>query len=349
MKRICVFTAIIAAVTLGTQVAQTSAPSVVVIDLGTLGGTGSTAYAINAGGQVVGQSTLAPNAVGVIATHAFSWTAKGGMIDLGSLSAPVNGSEFHSVAQAVNDAGQVVGFSYVFASPNQHDIHAFSWTAKDGMIDLGTLGGTYSNAFGVNATGQVVGVSYIEDSMRAFIWTAESGMMDLGTLGGTLASASAINDRGQVVGCSTTAGDADTHAFLWTAERGMIDLGMTSGCGTQMWFGPLVNARGQVVVDGFFWTATHGVRGLGTLGGNWTDARAVNAGGHVTGSSHLPGNTDQHAFFWTAKDGMIDLGTLAGRDSHGWAINDKDRVVGSSYTVYPDQAPHAFSWTPRRA
>ena len=60
MKRICVFTAIIAAVTLGTQVAQTSAPSVVVIDLGTLGGTGSTAYAINAGGQVVGQSTLAP-------------------------------------------------------------------------------------------------------------------------------------------------------------------------------------------------------------------------------------------------------------------------------------------------
>ena len=42
----------------------------------------------------------------------------------------------------------------------------------------------------------------------------------------------------------------------------------------------------------------------------------------MTGSSYLPGNTDQHAFFWTAKDGMIDLGTLAGRDSHGWAIND---------------------------
>ena len=80
------------------------------------------------------------------------------MIDLGSLSV-VNGSEFPSVAQAVNDAGQVVGFAYVSFLQTGHDVHAFSWTAKDGMIDLGTLGGTYSNALAVNATGQVVGTS----------------------------------------------------------------------------------------------------------------------------------------------------------------------------------------------
>ena len=69
-------------------------------------------------------------------------------------------------------------------------------------------------------------------------------------------------------------------------KGGMIDLGIREvNCG---WRGdPVVSARGKVVADGFSWTATNGVRGLGTLGGNFgeIDARAVNAGGSVTGTS----------------------------------------------------------------
>ena len=50
------------------------------IDLGTLGGDGSVARAVNASGQVVGDSATADGT-----SHAFSWTAAGGMIDLGTL------------------------------------------------------------------------------------------------------------------------------------------------------------------------------------------------------------------------------------------------------------------------
>ena len=69
------------------------------IDLGTLGGGSSIAYAVNDLGQVVGTSFDA----GV--SHAFSWTSADGMIALGTLG----GSS--SYAQALNDRGQVVGFS----------------------------------------------------------------------------------------------------------------------------------------------------------------------------------------------------------------------------------------------
>jgi uncharacterized membrane protein len=37
--------------------------------------------------------------------------------------------------------------------------HAFSWTEKDGMVDLGTLGGTLSSAVAVNDRGALFGYS----------------------------------------------------------------------------------------------------------------------------------------------------------------------------------------------
>jgi probable HAF family extracellular repeat protein len=53
------------------------------------------------------------------------------------------------------------------------------------MQDLGTLGGSYSWAYGVSADGAVVvGRAYNAVGYRAFRWTAAGGMQDLGTLGG---------------------------------------------------------------------------------------------------------------------------------------------------------------------
>ena len=57
---------------------------------------------------------------------------------------------------AVNERGQVVGSS---STAKDVESHAFSWTERDGMVDLGTLGGTSSTAEAVNAGGQVVGSS----------------------------------------------------------------------------------------------------------------------------------------------------------------------------------------------
>src|SRR2546421_15427 len=82
------------------------------------------------------------------------------------------------------------------------------------MEDLGTLGGSASYAYGMNAAGQVVGNSLTagNDSQHAFRWTG-GVMQDLGTLGGHSSEAYAINDAGQVAGHSATVGDASLHAF----------------------------------------------------------------------------------------------------------------------------------------
>jgi probable HAF family extracellular repeat protein len=85
------------------------------------------------------------------------------------------------------------------------------------MVDLGTLGGTFSEAIAVNARGQVVGGSNTigDTASHAFSWTAGGGMVDLGALpGGNQSGARAVNARGQVVGESfTSTGTID--AVLW--------------------------------------------------------------------------------------------------------------------------------------
>src|SRR5437667_12821486 len=93
---------VVAALLAGAAAASGGAagPAVTAIDLGTLGGNFSETLAMNASGQVVGESAVAPFGI-----HAFSWTQTGGMVDLGTL-----GGNF-STARAVNAAGQVVGAS----------------------------------------------------------------------------------------------------------------------------------------------------------------------------------------------------------------------------------------------
>lgn len=91
--------------------------------------------------------------------------AKGVTIqDLGTLGGT------SSLASAVNDRGQVVGFTYL---PNDTEVHAFSWTQAGGMVDLGTLGGTGSQANAVNASGQIIGWAFTADgASRAVLWQA---------------------------------------------------------------------------------------------------------------------------------------------------------------------------------
>ncbi len=85
-----------------------------------------------------------------------------------------------------------------------------------GMKDLGTLGGSFSQATSINQLGQVTGTAETSaGAMHAFLWTLAGGMQDLGTLGGTWSQARALNALGQVTGNAGTTTDA-WHAFLWT-------------------------------------------------------------------------------------------------------------------------------------
>ena len=124
-----------------------------VTDLGSLGGTGEGngifAHAINNEGQVVGYSDLRGNA----SFHAFLWTRATGMQDLGTLSGDLN-----SLANALNDAGDVVGVS-LDANFNPR---AFLWE-NGTMRDLNALIPADSPlqlllACGINSSGQIVGL-----------------------------------------------------------------------------------------------------------------------------------------------------------------------------------------------
>jgi probable HAF family extracellular repeat protein len=90
------------------------------------------------------------------------------------------------------------------------------------MQDLGTLGGEYSVAEGINNAGQVVGMSFsATGDERAFLFNGNT-MIDLNTLidppssGYTLEEARAINDNGQIVGYGYNYSTHQEDAYLLT-------------------------------------------------------------------------------------------------------------------------------------
>jgi len=182
----------------------------VMTDLGTLGGNNSSATALNATGTVVGSADTAAGA-----SHAFV-DRSGVMTDLGTL----DGATAGSTALAVNDAGQVVGYS---TAPGGTGDVAF--LDSDGtMTDLGTIdGGTASVANGINDAGVVIGNSDTAASDEIGFVYQNGTITAVGTLGGPNSSVNAINDNGVVTGSSQDAADV-SHPFVY-ANGKMTSLG----------------------------------------------------------------------------------------------------------------------------
>ena len=186
------------------------------INLGTINpGDRVTTVAINAKGQIVGQS-------GNVSNRAFLWEA-GTMRSLGTLGGCC------SSAHDINAAGQVAGDS---DTVSHGTYHAYRWDSGT-MTDL--TPGTPSSGFAINASGQVAGDlnpgSF--SGGHAFLWK-DGVVTDLGTLGGASSTVAAccarghpINDWGQVVGTSVTT-SGQSHAFLWDSGT-MSDLGTLGG------------------------------------------------------------------------------------------------------------------------
>lgn len=87
------------------------------------------------------------------------------------------------------------------------------------------------------------------------------------------------------------------------------------------------------------------VHDLGTLGGDFSAATAVNDLGQVVGTSTTV-TGEEHVFIWTSETGMSDLGILGTpRFAQVNAINNAGDLVGWMWmTVDPGSASHGFRW-----
>jgi probable HAF family extracellular repeat protein len=178
----------------------------------------SAAVAINDRGQVVGISGACGTAVGgVSARHAVLWDAAGRPHYLGNI-----GGEQWNTPDAINDRGVVTGFANVpgGSTPASLFPHAFVWTARTGMQDLGTLAGdTLSEGLGINDRNQIVGESCHAQfaNCRAVIWQ-HGRISNLNELvpgyTGTLINAGDINNRGEITGAASS--DGATVAYVAT-------------------------------------------------------------------------------------------------------------------------------------
>jgi probable HAF family extracellular repeat protein len=294
-------------------------------DLGTLGGGyESTAFAVNTKGQVTGFSNnLVPdpfNPLGTTQQRTFLWQ-NGVMQDLGTLGGTDAGLLGFTGDVEINERGQVTACSYTNTTPNPTTglptLDPFLWDQRNGMADLGSLGGTLGCAVNLNSRGQVIGYSNLPGDMgcpnacqfHPFLWTKPGPMQDLDTYGGTAGVAISINDAGEVVGI-----DADqTGEFFATLWKD----GAATNLGT-----------------------------LDTLPNS--NAQWINSKEQIVGFAATSDFSFHVAFLWENGGPMVDLNTLVAPSqlqlSQALHINDRGEIAGTG--TLPNGDAHNFLLIP---
>ena len=284
----------------------------------------SRSFGINNIGVVVGDAAFIATSTADSPIRHAALFSNGSVKDLGTLK-----RQTFSRANSINGFNQVVGFSGpALDSPKSR---AFFWSTSTGMVDLGTLGGAYAQAFAINDSGSITGNSQVRssatttDTIHAFLSPSPVGanaigMRDLGTLGGTFSYGMAINAKNHVVGYSTVNKvDSRVHAF-WFNGNGMKDLGSLAPNSSN----PLED---QSVALG------------------------INSSDRVVGYAYLPAinaNTDpavqpgtspvRQVAFVCSQGAMTDLNKLIGTATDTYhlnsamAINDKGQIVATALT-----------------
>ncbi len=213
---------------------------------------------------------------------------------------------------------------------------------------LGTLGGSGTHATDLNDWAQVVGRSQLPGNTveHAFLW--ERGHMhDLGALErGADSGALAINEWGTIVGSSAS------QPVIW---RGRHIAALPVPDGSEVGVATDINNRGQITGNvGFsqclLWQDSESEPlDLGTLGGAYCYATAINDLGVVVGSS-TTADGDLRGFVW--HDGVMREAESIADPSGGYSfselldINRAGIAAGRILSSGPQKRP--LLWTPRR-
>lgn len=362
--------------------AQTQAPRYTVIDLGTFGGPGASAYGVNQEGRAAGAASL-PNGD----QHAFLTGIGGTKFDLGTLGGP------NSAANGIN-AGAALAIESETAAkdPFGNDFCAFGtnriclpavWNGT--LTALPTLGGNNGAALAINNQGLISGFAEtsVKDSAcpapqtlqyQAVVWGPNPGQVQAlpplsgDTVGFTFAAA---NGRGQVVGSSGTCDNtplfpfpAGPHPVLWDNGKA-ISLGNLGGANLGVGVG--INDAGVIVggsdlpseLPGFPFVQVHctlwsgsGMEDLGAVEKDFSSLPTwINNRNQVVGAS-CDDQGNCRGFLWQNHQ-MVDLNSLIPADSPLYlvfpeSINDAGQIVGMAVNTSTGDS-RAFLATPTRA
>jgi probable HAF family extracellular repeat protein len=228
----------------------------------------------------------------------------------------------YSFPVAMNDAGQVTGYSYIYDSSGKYSQASFLFS-NGSMVNLGNFGTDasgrfYSQPTGINSAGQIAGYAGIYNNSGISVGSAAylysggqlKNLGNFGTdqLGGSTSYSTGINDSGQVVGSSA----------------------IFDSSGNNRNYAAFVYSSGQL-------------SNLGNLGTSpsrfgYSLGFAINNAGQIVGQSEVndsSGNYRGVAAFLSSGGSMINLGTLStSLGGHGFAVgeylNDAGQVAGYS-------------------
>ena len=257
------------------------------------------AVAINDGGIAVGV-VFNPKSP----THAAAFSP-GGVTDLGVVIPDQN-----SYATAINNPGQIVGYTPVAMDFNGFFTHAVLYAGGGQIADLGALPGARDSfAMGINDQGTIVGFASTADNATHAVVFAQGQVIDLGVPpDGASSAAYAVNAQGQIAGAADF-GSGRLHGALFVNGT-ITDLGTLPGGSTSMAYA--INNTGQAV--------------------GWSDDNA---------GRKLP------VLF--SRGQVVNLGIpAAAADGYANAINDLGQIVGTvdlaTTTDLPDS--RAAMWVP---
>lgn len=302
-----------------------------VTDMGSFGLGESFGYGINATGQVTGLSYLSTTfkySCGYPVTtctahpyHAFLYSSAT-MTDLGTLGG------HDSQGNVVNLSGQVAGW----ADTNKGVINATVWTGKK-SLDVGGLApidGSYSIAYGINDSGQVVGAWGTNASSQPFLYsngtiTALPEPTDFTAAG---CQARGITNTGEIGGICADA-NGNGHLVLWSNGT-VTDLGSVGSIsGVENIESMSMSNNGQMA--GWAATGTAFVYSNGTItnpSNFWPNA--INDNGVMVGGSSIDsGGTVQDL------NSLIPAGAQI---SDATAINDNAQIVANGSDATTSQA-----------
>jgi probable HAF family extracellular repeat protein len=289
--------------------------------LGTLaGGTFSWAAAINDFGEVTGTADGPGEIVSRFGgstiecsdlIQPFIWTQQTQMQGLGTVGPASdeagfedNGCPYPFYGAAINDRGQVVGYTGFLPDDFQW---VLLWTRAGGMSIFGSsFSNTYGN--GISNSGEIVGENGSGSEGYATDWkngvaTELAGLPGISEFGGS--AANGVNDRGQIVGWSAlydeSAATFYIHAVTWTPGGTISDLGTLPGDTDSS--ASKINLFGLVI---------------GSSGNAVTDSTII--GGQDSSFDVGPLEIIGRPFIWSEATGMLDLNKLI-RPHSGWVLN----------------------------